>query len=75
VLDRFKPILGIAINREHWMLYEFKKRYHLYSSVLPAPSDNVEWLALMQHHGAPTRLLDFTDSFYVAVHFAIVDRR
>jgi hypothetical protein len=27
----------------------------------------------MQHFGAPTRLLDFTYSFYIACHFALID--
>ncbi|MDY6839584.1 MAG: FRG domain-containing protein [Thermodesulfobacteriota bacterium] len=31
----------------------------------------VELFALMQHYGAPTRLVDFTYSFYIALFFAL----
>lgn len=65
--------LWMANVDEYWMVHEFKKRYHLYSSVIPAPTSSFEWLAIMQHHGSPTRLLDFTRSIYIAAYFALVE--
>lgn len=54
------------------LILEFMRRYHLYA-VEPPPrkGDTLDWLALMRHHGAPSRLLDFTFSFLVATYFAL----
>lgn len=47
----------------------FQRKAHLLLQRTPA--DLFEWVALMQHHGAPTRLLDFTWSPHVAAFFAL----
>lgn len=64
------PVEDIRIY-ERESLREFKRRLHHYTANVPGPDDTLEWLALMRHHGAPTRLVDFTYSFYVAVFFAV----
>jgi FRG domain. len=58
-------------NREHYILQDFQRRAHHYVKNLPKSENYIEWLSLLQHYGGPTRLLDFTYSFYVALFFAV----
>jgi hypothetical protein len=69
--QQFRYTLAWLGNREYWMLRQFQRRAHHYINDPPSPSERLEWLALIQHHGGPTRLLDFTHSFYVAAFFAL----
>jgi hypothetical protein len=59
-------------NLEKRLLRAFRRAYPP-NAVEPRPSDDdtAGWLALMQHYGAPTRLLDFTYSPFIAAFFAL----
>jgi len=67
----YRSELSEKHEAEKRILREFQRRYHQYSSDAPKDNDYLEWFSIMQHYGAPTRLLDFTYSPYVAAHFAL----
>lgn len=74
-LERACKRAGVSLSRardtEYRLVREFQRRFHFYSVRAPNSDSILEWLAIMQHHGAPTRLLDWTYSLFVAAYFAV----
>ena len=69
--DNYGHLLNKARDNENVLLRDFQRKYHHYSQYIPDSDHTLEWLSLMQHYGAPTRLLDFTYSIVIAAYFAL----
>jgi hypothetical protein len=69
-LGRWEINLKNATSIEFQLIREFRRRLNL-PEYARCHNDTLFCLALMQHYGAPTRLLDCTYSPYVAAAFAM----
>lgn len=57
------------VSHEPFLLKRFKQ--DALRVLAKAPANEWEWLFLMQHHGVPTRLLDWSENPLVALYFAV----
>jgi hypothetical protein len=60
------------LYEDHVLLSEFMRVAP--QLVTDQPRDHWDWYFLMQHYGAPTRLLDWSDNALVALYFAVSSR-
>lgn len=61
------------VRRECHMFVELKRRGIAF--VDSPPRSDWGWLYLAQHHGVPTRLLDWSEGSHLALYFALANRK
>lgn len=64
---------GLNKNLAEKMLIKFKEEYQRNGNTLVDDLNDEHYYALGQHYGLPTRLLDWSESHYIAAFFALSD--